>query len=167
MIKKILLALFVAVPAALCAQAKFGTVNVETIIPTMPEYAAANTQIEEASKRYETEYQTLQEELNKKYAEFQQLQNDANTPQSIKERRVQELQEMDERSKQFLQTAQQDLQRQQQQLMQPIQEKVVKAIKEVGAENGFTMIFPQGVSVFESADVIDVTPMVKTKLGIK
>ena len=113
MIKKFLLAICVAIPAVICAQtAKFGTVDVEAIIPNMPEYTQANTQLQEATNKYESEYKTLQDEMNKKMAEFQQLSNDANTPQSIKDRRVQEIQEMDERAKQFLATARQDLERQ-------------------------------------------------------
>lgn len=168
MIKKFLLAICVAIPAMISAQtAKFGTVDVEAIIPNMPEYTQANTQLQEATTKYESEYKTLQDEMNKKMAEFQQLSNDPNTPQSIKDRRVQEIQEMDERAKQFLATARQDLDRQNAQLMQPIQEKMVNAIKQVGAENGFTMIFPIGAAVYESTDVIDVTPMVKAKLGIQ
>ena len=167
MLKKFLLAIAVAIPMLASAQVKFGTVDVESIIPTMPEFKAAQDQIAEASKKYEATYKGLQDELNKLYAEFQQLNNDPSTPQSIKDLRIQDIQDKDERSKQFLQTAQQDLERQNAQLMQPIQEKVVNAIKAVGAENGFTMIFPAGVSVYDSPDIIDVTPMVKTKLGIQ
>lgn len=74
---------------------------------------------------------------------------------------------MEERAQQFRNTATQDLQRQNAQLLQPIQEKLTNAVKQVGAENGFTMIFPIGVSIYESTDVVDVTPMVKTKLGIQ
>lgn len=167
MIKKFLLAICVAIPATICAQsAKFGTVDIEAIIPAMPEYTQASNQIQEAGQKYEAEYKTLQDEMNKKMAEFQQLSNDPNTPQSIKERRIQEINEMDERAQQFRATAQQDLQRQNAQLLQPIQEKVVNAIKQVGAENNFTMIFPVGVSVYESTDVVDVTPLVKAKLGL-
>jgi Skp family chaperone for outer membrane proteins len=51
--------------------------------------------------------------------------------------------------------------------MQPIQEKVMNAIKSVGTENGFTMIFPEAVPAYISADVQDVTALVKTKLGVK
>ena len=51
--------------------------------------------------------------------------------------------------------------------MQPIQEKVMNAIKTVGNENGFTMIFPEGVPAYVAADVQDVTALVKTKLGVK
>lgn len=168
MIKKFLLAICLAVPVALCAQTvKFGTVDVESIIPSMPEYTQANAQLQEAANKYQNEYKTLQDEINKKMAEYQQLIDDPNTPKSIKDRRIQELQEMDERSKQFMETAQQDLQRQNQQLMAPIQEKMVNAIKQVGADNGFTMLFPVGMSLYDSPEVVDATPLVKAKLGIQ
>lgn len=166
MLKKFILAIAVALPMIASAQ-KFGTVDVESIIPSMPEFTEAQNQIAEASKKYEATYKSLQDELNKLYAEFQQLNSDPSTPQTIKDLRIQDIQDKDERAKQFLQTAQQDLERQNAQLMQPIQEKVVNAIQAVGTDNGFTMIFPVGVSVFNSTDVVDVTPLVKTKLGIQ
>ncbi len=168
MIKKFLLALAVALPICGWAQApKFGTVDVDNIIPSMPEFVEAQAKINEASKTYESEYAKIDEELQKKYAEFQELSKDATTLQSIKERRLQDIQELDKKAQQFAQTAQADLQRQQAQLLQPIQEKVMTAIKAVGSENGFTMIFPEGAAAFTSSDVQDVTPLVKAKLGIK
>ncbi len=168
MIKKFLLALAVALPACAFAQApKFGVVDAESIIPKIPEFVDAQNKVNEASKTYESEYAKITEELQKKYAEFQELDKDPGTLQSIKERRMQDIQELDKKAQQFAQTAQQDLQRQQAQLMQPVQEKVINAIKTVGNENGYTMIFPEGVPAYVSADVQDVTPLVKAKLGIK
>lgn len=168
MIKKILLALAVALPMCAWAQtAKFGTVDVDNIIPNMPEFLEAQEKINEASKNYESEYAKIDEELKKKFAEFQELEKDASTLQSIKERRMQEIQDLDKKAQQFAQTAQADLQRQQAQLLQPIQEKVMTAIKAVGSENGFTMIFPEGAAAYTAPDVQDVTPLVKAKLGVK
>ena len=55
MIKKILLALLVALPFCAWAQApKFGVVDMESILPNMPEYAEAQNTIAEASKTYES-----------------------------------------------------------------------------------------------------------------
>ena len=167
MIKKILLALAVALPACVWAQApKFGIVDVESIIPKMAEFQEAQNKINEASKTYETEYAKINEELQKKFAELQELDKDATALESIKERRMQEVQDLDKKAQQFAQTAQQDLQRQQAQLMQPIQEKVMNAIKTVGTENGFTMILPEGVPAYISTEVQDVTALVKAKLGV-
>lgn len=168
MIKKILLAVAVALPMLATAQSpKFGTVNADEVFTVMPDTKTAQEELAAVSKQYEDEYGKLNEELQKKFTEYQALQNDASTPQGIKDRRLQEMQELDQKAQQFLQTAQNDIQQKQAQLMQPIQEKLIKAIREVGTNNGFTMIFPAGLAPFTSTDVIDVTPLVKAQLGIK
>ncbi len=168
MFKKILLAVAVALPMFAAAQSpKFGTVEVQNIFQAMPETAAMNTQLEEASKKYQEEFNKLQEEFNKKYTELQTLDQDATTPQSIKERRMQELSELNDKVQQFRQTASEDLQRQQQTLMAPIQERVLTAIKAVGQENNFSFILTTDVPAYVGSDVVDVTPLVKTKLGLK
>lgn len=168
MFKKILLAVAVALPFFAAAQApKFGIVEVQTIFQAMPETAAMQTQIEEVSKKYQDEFNKLQEEFNKKYTELQTLDKDAATPQSIKERRMQELQELNDKVQQFRQTASEDIERQQQTLMAPIQERIKTAIKAVGQENNFTFILFNEVPAYVGSEVVDVTPLVKTKLGIQ
>ncbi len=168
MIKKLLLAIAIALPMSVAAQsAKFATVDTQVLLEAMPETAAANSQIEAAAKKYEDEFKKLQDEFQKKYTEFQQLSQDTATPQSIKDRRMQELQEQSQRMEQFRATVQQDLARQQETLMAPIQEKLVKAIETVGVTNGFTMILPVGISIYNGADVQDATPLVKKELGIQ
>lgn len=164
MIKKLLLAVMVALPSMAFAQ-KFGVINTETLMQNLPEMKEVQTQFEAASKKYEDEFQNLQGEFQKKYTEFQNMEE--TTPQTIKDRRIQELQELDQKIQQFRQTASQDLQRQQEQLLAPIQQKVRTAIQSVGAEGSFTMIFENMIPLYVGSDVIDVTPLVKTKLGVK
>ena len=118
MIKKLLMALLVALPFSSMAQ-KFGVVDLESIFTSMPESAAMQTQLQETTTKYEEEFGKLQEEVNKLYTEYQTIANDANTPESIKERRVQEIQERAAKVDQFRNTAQQDIQRLQEQLMAP------------------------------------------------
>lgn len=167
MFKKILLAMAVALPLSAMAQ-KFGVVDIDQIYVAMPETAAMQTQLEETSKKYEAEFQKLQEEVNKLYTDYQTIQNDPNTPESIKERRIQEIQERAQKVDQFRATAQQDLQRLQETLMAPIQQKFADAVKAVGAEGNFTFIYPneQGLLLYIGNDVENVTPLVRTKLGI-
>lgn len=164
MIKKILLAIMIAVPMCLSAQ-KLGVVNTNSVFEAMPEKAEAQTKLETTSKTYEDEFKKLSDELNKKYTEFQNLA--ADTPESIKERRIQEMQEFEQKIQQFRATAQQELQRQQQQLMAPIEQKIQEAIKAVGSENGFSMILPDALPMFIGTDIQDVTPLVKAKLGLQ
>ena len=108
MFKKILLAIAVALPMSAMAQ-KFGVVDIESVFTAMPETTAMQTQLQETSKKYEDEFMKLQEEVNKLYADFQTIQEDANTPASIKERRLQEVQDRYAKVQQFRETAQQDM----------------------------------------------------------
>lgn len=168
MLKKIILALLVALPMSAAAQ-KFGTVDINAVIEAMPEIAQMQTQLTEASQKYEAEFQKLIEEVNKLVTEYQTIADDPNTPQTIKDRRVQEITERQQKVEQFRNTATEDLQRQQNQLMAPIQAKMTDAIKAVGQEGGFTFIFPNEPTLilYQGADVIDVTALVKAKLGIQ
>lgn len=162
MFKKLLLVITLMIPTMAFAQ-KFGTVDTEAIFQLMPERASAEEQLANASKTYEAELKKLYENMDKEYAEFQALEE--NSP--IRNSRMQALNELQERIQRFQQTAQEDLTRQQQALLQPIQEKLTTAIKKVGANNGFTFIFPNGVAIYSGSDVTDCTDMVKAELGLK
>ncbi|MDE6301336.1 MAG: OmpH family outer membrane protein [Muribaculaceae bacterium] len=167
MIKKLILVLAVMLPMSVFAQ-KFGVVDLDAIMQAMPETAAAQETINEASKKYETEFQKLQDELQKRYAEFQTIQDDPETPQTIKERRMQEIQTLAGNVDNFRQTASQDLQRQHEQLMAPIQQRLMEAIKAVGQDGGFTFIMPnESILLYTGSTVINVTNDVKAKLGVK
>jgi len=168
MLKKILLAVVMALPFSALAQ-KFGVVDFDAVLQAMPETAAMQTQLTETSKKYEDELAKLTEEFQKLYTEFQTLQADANTPESIKERRMQEIQERHAKIEQFSNTAQQDLQRLQQTLAAPIVQKVQDAVKAVGAEGAYTMVFPNAhdLLLYTGTGVEDITQQVRAKLGLK
>lgn len=168
MFKRIILAIAVLFPMSIFAQ-KFGVVDLENVFQAMPESATMRTQIEESSKKYQDEFQQLREELDKLYAEFQTISQDKDTPDSIKERRLSDIQEREQKVNQFRNTAQQDLERLQEQLLAPIQQKISEAVKAVGAEGGYTFIFPneQSLLLYQGTGVIDVTADVKAKLNLK
>lgn len=164
MIKKILVALAIALPSVGAFAQKFAVVDPEVIMSAMPETKEAEEKVQQASATFQTEFDKLREEIDKKYAEYQALP--ADTPETIKERRQQEIQEIADKAQRFQQQAQQDLERQHAQLLQPIQEKLVNAIKSVGAEGGYTMVLPAGIAFYTGTDVVDVTDQVKAKLGL-
>lgn len=168
MIKRLVLALALILPIAAFAQSKFGTVDVQSVISAMPEYEASQKQLEDASKKYQAEFDKLNEELTKLYAEFQNIANDGSTPESIKERRLNEIQEREAKVNQFRQTASQDLSRLQEQLLAPIQQKFNEAVKAVGQDGAYTFIFPNEPSMllYTGSAVVDVTADVKKKLGL-
>lgn len=169
MIKKLLavLAVLVALPVCSMAQSKFGVVSIETVMRDLPDVANAQKELEAVSQKYNREDSVLQSEIQLKYDDLQKLGNDTNTPQAIKERRLQEIQDMTTKYQQFRQNAQQDLQRQQETLFAPIQLKLTNAIKAVGEAGGYTFIFQAEVPAFTGKDVVDVTPDVRKHLGLK
>ncbi|MDE5900902.1 MAG: OmpH family outer membrane protein [Muribaculaceae bacterium] len=161
MFRKIFIALAFMLPAMAFAQ-KFGTVDMEAIFDQMPEKASAEEQFANVSKTYETELANLNEQYEKEIKAYQEL--DENSP--LKASRQQAIQDVQARIERFYQTAQQDMERQRQLLMQPIQEKILNAIKLVGAEKGFTFIFPSGIAFYQGADAVDCTAMVKEALKL-
>ena len=165
MLKKLIIAIMCCLPLTLVAQSlKFGTVNTAEVLAVMPERADAEKQLQDLTKRYEDEFMKLQEDFQKKYQEVQALGD--SVPETIKMRRYEELQTMDQRIQSFRQVAEQDLAKKQEELFIPIQQKLMEAINAVGSENGFTYIFDANAAYYKGVGNEDVTPLVKTKLGI-
>ena len=94
MLKKILLLFLLVAPLNVFAQ-KFGHIRSMEIVSLMPEFTKAQTDIEAMRKQYEDEMKRTQDELQKKYTEYQQEQ--ANLPKNIQERRQKELQDLNEK----------------------------------------------------------------------
>lgn len=143
MIKKLIIAILIALPFSMAAQ-KFGLVDAGSPLSAQcPSIPLCRLRLAKPRRNMRTSLKKLQEEYNKKLTEYQALDKDTTTPQSIKERRMSEMMELDQKIQQFHNTAMQDLQRQQQQLMAPIEQKLMDAIKSVGQEGSYTLHLPQ------------------------
>ena len=167
MLKKIALLLMLVLPMSVFAQ-KFGHIKTQEILTVMPEYTKAQTDIQTMQKQYEDEMKRLQDEINKKFAAYQQEQ--ANLPKNIQERRQKELQELNERGMQMGQDAQQQLQQSWMQMLEPIAKKIDDAIKAVGQEGGYVYIFDLNatqIPFINETYSTDVTSAVKAKLGLQ
>ena len=166
MLKKIALILLPIAPMSVFAQ-KFGHIKTQEIVTAMPEYTKAQTDISTMQKQFEDEIKRASEEVNKKYAEYQQDQ--ANLPKNIQERRQKELQDLTQKGMQLQQDAEQQLQQSWMQMLEPIVKKVEEAIKAVGKEGGYTYIFDLNatqIPFINEAHSTDVTAAVKAKLGL-
>ena len=169
MFKKLIIAVLCCLPMGMMAQTtlKFGTVNSAEVIAAMPERAAAEQQLQDLSKKYEDEFVKIQEEFTKKYKEYMALGD--TIPETIRARRMQEVQDSQSRIESFREMATQDIQKQQEALFAPVQQKLMDAIKAVGAEGKYTYIFDLAypIVIYQGAPSEDVTPLVKAKLGLK
>ena len=163
MLKKILLAMAVALPMFASAQStvKIGVVDTNVLIQAMPEATAAQTKLADTSKKYEDAYGKLIEEYKRLAEEFQNMKEDV-LP-AIRENKARDL--ADKQNK--MQQAQEDLGKQQQELMAPIMQKVKNAIEAVGAEGKFTVISEKPAFIYIGEGAVDITNDVKNRLGLK
>ena len=150
--KKIFVILALVLPMMASAQ-KYGHVNTTELFQQMPEVNVVKAQMDTIQSQYENQLTMMQEELQKKFQDYQQ--NEATMPDAIKQMRQQELQEMQSRIQTFYSTAEQDIQKKQQELLAPIHEKLTKAIKAVGEREGYTYIFDSAAMVYIADSAID------------
>lgn len=165
--KKLLMLALILAPVCVFAQ-KFGHVDSSSIIPLMPEYAQAQTELETLSKQYQDELKYLQDELTKKDNDYQAQAE--TLPDNIKQRRQEELQELYQKIQQFYQDSDANLQKASREKMADITNKVLKAIQAVGDEGSYICIFDSAdgvVPYISKTATTDVTEQVKAKLGIK
>ena len=167
--KRIIMIATALMPLLLMAQARIGIVNSQQLFDLMPEKAAAEAQLKTLSDRYHTEYELLQLEFDKKYADYQTVAADPSTPEAIKERRVQELQESDKKMREFERRAADDIAAQRTVLTQPITDRIQAAIRTAGEQGALDIVLDTAVTpvAYAGASTIDITPIVKAILGIK
>ena len=153
--------------SSLNAQTGVAYVNTLEIINSLPDKTSATERLNTLSENYKQELQIMQNEYNKKYSDFITYQE--SLAESIKLRRMQELTDLENKIQKFTKLAQQDMDEQEQQLLEPIKVKVKDAIKAVGIEQNFTVIYDlddTGI-VFVSPNAVDANQLVKSKLGIR
>lgn len=165
--KLLVIVMLMMAPVCMFGQ-KFGHINSSDLIPLMPDYTQAETEMQTTQSEYEEELKYLRTEYEKKIQDYES--QEATLPENIKTRRQQEIIEMQDKLTSYYQECQVNLERKQAELMGNITNKVLKAIETVGQEGGFICIFDLagGAVPFVSTTLTtDVSPLVKEKLGIK
>lgn len=166
--KRLLFTLLMALPLVMAAQVKLGIVNSQEIFKALPEKVAAENVLQQMSDKYKAEDARIQEDFNKKFAEYQELASDANTPETIKERRIQELQQLDKGIQNYHQEVSQLLDQAREEAMKPILDKIQQAIEAVGEEEGMAIVFDTAKTpvAYVGPYTEDITPKVKARLGL-
>jgi outer membrane protein len=166
--KKIILSMLMFIPLGIIAQEmKIAVVNTQTVFMAMPEIPTVESEMAKVRKQYESELKQMQDDYNRKNSDL--ISQGDSLTENIKMLRLQEIQDIQTRMENFVPMAQEQIGKKQEELITPIQEKIDKAIKEVGAENGYSYILidnPQ-IVLFKGSSAIDATDKVKAKLGIK
>ena len=162
--KKMILMLAVLLPMLASAQ-KIGHLNSQEIMAIMPETKQMSEKLDSLQGSYETQLANMQEEFNKKVADFQKDQ--ATMTAGVREFRQQEIAEMEQRIYIFRETAQKDIQTKQQEFLMPIQKRMLDSIQKVGAAEGCTYVFDSMAMLYISPDALNLMPLVKKELGIQ
>jgi len=155
-------------PLMLIAQARIGIVNSQQLFELLPEKAAAEAQLKALSDKYHAEYELLQVEFDKKYADYQTVAADPSMPETIKERRVQELQECDKKMQEFERQAADDIAAQRTILTKPITDRIQAAIRTAGEQGSLDLVLDTAVTpvAYTGPSIVDITPVVKALLGL-
>ena len=162
--KKIILMLMLFAPLSMFAQ-KFGHLNAQEVMASMPEFIKARGEMEATAKQYENDLKAMQDELTRKSQDYDKNKSTMNaTKQQETET---ELQTMYQKIQQTYQDNQKALQKAQQEKMTPITTKLVNAIKAVGKTGGYVYIMDVSAGIPYISDTLskDVTSEVKAQLS--
>lgn len=146
---------------------KFGRINTQEIIMSMPETKTMQTNMETYAQELQDNIETMQVEFNTKLQDFQK---NFNTLTDIaKEMKEKDLNDLQNRIREFQERAQQEYQKKQNELLAPIIEKAKNAIDKISAAGGYLVVFDTStgsLAYFDEANLTDIAPEVKKELGI-
>ena len=115
--KKFIIMMMLFAPMAVMAQ-KFGHVDSQSIMTTLPEIAKINGELQASAQQFENELKAMQEELQRKADEYEKAKATMNA--TTQKETEASLQEMYQKIQQTYAQNQQELQKQQQEKMAPV-----------------------------------------------
>ena len=147
---------------------KFALIDMEYILKNIPAYERANEQLNQISKRWQSEVEALSLEAQTLYKNYQSeavfLSEEQKTEKEneivAKEKEAQEL-------KRTYFGPEGELYKKRESLMAPIQDEIYNAVKEIADAKGYSMIVDRAsaTSVIYASPKIDISNEVLTKLG--
>lgn len=146
---------------------KFGYINSQELIASMPERDSVQVKLTAFSKELSQTLEAIQVEFNNKLNDYQKVS--ATLTETIRGLKEKELNDLQARYSEFEQTAQQDMQKMQNQLMMPVITKADDAIKRVSKSNAMLAVFDisSGALAYQDdALMTNLLPLVKKELGI-
>jgi len=144
---------------------KYGYLSMDSLLRAMPEYAAAQTQLDTLRQKYEAEASYNERSFKQQFTDFLQGQKDF--PQNILLKRQRDLQESMQRGIAFRHEADSLLRKAEKELLQPAKERLAKAVRAVGLERGYEYILNTDAAAYpfiHPSVAEDAAPFVSEKL---
>ena len=147
--------------AAFAQSPKFAHVNFSELVQLMPEMDSARVQLETTQMEIQETYQSMINEFQTKYAQFNEKQ--ATWTASVKASKERELSEIQTRIQEFEQTSQQE----QNALMAPIYQKAQDTVQKLAKTQGFIFVFDASQLLYiDEAQSANITQDARKALGI-
>lgn len=152
-----------------CASAqKYAYVNTDYILDNIPDYADAQTQLDDLSVQWQKEIEVKFTEIDKLYKNFQ---NEAVLlPEDMKKKREDDIMKKEKEAKDLQKKRfgkDGDLFKKRQELVKPIQEKIFNAIEEIATAENYATIFDKAsnATLIYTNPKYDISEQVLDKLG--
>jgi outer membrane protein len=163
---KLLLAL-ISLTATAQAQ-KFALIDMEYILKNIPAYEMTNEQLEQLSKRWQNEVETLQQEAQNLYKAYQSdmVFLSAEMKSKREEEIVKKEQEAQDVKRKYF-GADGELYQKRSSLMKPIQDEIYDAVKALAEDHGYQLVVDRAsaMSIIFASPKIDISRDVLVKLG--
>lgn len=166
--KKLLTLLAIALMGLTAQAQKFALVDMEYIMSNIPAFERANEQLNQISRKWQAEVETLDTEAKTLYKNYQNEgvflseQQKKDREQAI----VEKEKEASELKKKYF-GPQGELYKKRTALIEPIQEEVYNAIKGIATSKGFQLVMDRSdnESIIFASPAIDISKDVLQKLG--
>ncbi len=145
---------------------KFAYLSYDSVMQSMPRYAAMQQEMAEMTKQYEAEMQRVENEFNKLYESF--LDGQASFPQTILQKRQSELQEMLDKNINFKKESQRLLKDTEANMLSELKATIDGAVSAIAKEKGYAFVLNQdesAVTFINPAMGEDITEAVKGKVN--
>lgn len=147
---------------------KYALIDMEYILKNIPAYERANEQLNQTSKKWQSEVEKIAEEAKALYKSYQseavflsdEQKNNKEEEIIAKEKEAAELR------RQYF-GPEGELYKKQESLMKPIQDEIYNAVKEIATQKGYAMVIDRASasSLIFASPSIDISNDVLTKLG--
>ncbi len=167
--KKFFLTLIMLAGIAIAGQAqKFALIDMEYILKNIPAYERAAEQLNQISKKWQSEVETLANEAEKLYKNYQ-----SEAVYLSEEQKTQKEQEIVDKEKEVVELKQKyfgpegELFKKRESLIKPIQDEIYNAVKEVSENKGYSLVIDRAsdMSIIFASPKIDISNEVLTKMG--
>lgn len=169
--KKIIIVLLLTISTlpSIFAQ-RTGYVDTQSIMEKIPEYTAAQDEIDRISEKWQRELESMYENIEEKYKEYQASQ--VLMPEDARQKEQEQIFQLEREAKEYREKKfgyNGELFSLQEEKVKPIQDEVFKSVESVARQKKYDFVFDKAgeVTWLYTNSIYDLTNDVLTELGIE